>query len=313
MWSKPEGCGGYKIVKSEKNYISLAPVKSGLPVTFYLNNKNHVNFNKLHIYDIVSVNGLDLFKELDDYISVELFDPLQIFVGLNAKEQKWKNRIERCNFLSKLSVSGLKNLYQESATLTDDLLPQGTLGYRGSKDYFTRNISSNEKSHVPEIDTFCLAYLTVSIQDKFLPEYEKMIKAVYPNVLIKPIRDAKQFGKSFQQSKCDAFIFGLKSNYLDGYEYVDIFANNDANFSGIYSDRLSSKIKMSQTVSDTHERAKVYRDIINEVNNLCVIRSLITLPMRTVYIRKSLSVPDIGLGPLNEYYLGNVTKKINEK
>lgn len=106
-------------------------------------------------------------------------------------------------------------------------------------------------------------------------------------------------------------MFALKSNYLDGYEFIDIFSNSDANFSSIHDERLTNKIKNSQYIADTHARSKEYRKIIREIENFCVIRPLLTIPMRTIYIRKTLSAPGIGLGPLNEYYLGNVRRLAN--
>lgn len=102
-------------------------------------------------------------------------------------------------------------------------------------------------------------------------------------------------------------MFGLKSNTMDAYEYFQILNNKDANFSGIYNKKLMRKLQTSQWLSNAHDRAKIYREIKNEIEEMCIIRPLITIPMRVVFVKKNLKTPYIGIGPLNEYYLGNIS------
>lgn len=39
-----------------------------------------------------------------------------------------------------------------------------------------------------------------------------------------------------------------------------------------------------------------------------MLRPLITIPIRYIYVKRGVNTPGIGRGPLNEYYLGGVTK-----
>ena len=254
------------------------------------------------------MNVVGSSKKIKDYLSLDLFDPLQVFVGLNRKNKIWKNKHSRCSFLAKLQFSDLIKAYGNLASEANDLLPQGALGYSSTEKYFSSIEKEYVKESIPKLNSFCLAYLTVSIPEMYKNYYTNVFKKIYPDIILNPISDTTQFGRRFSDQGCDAILFSLKSNYLDGYEYIDIFANNDANFSGIKNKKLSNKIKNSQNISDSYRRSKEYREIITEIENLCVIRPILTIPMRKIYVRKSLNTAGIGWGPLNEFYLGNITR-----
>ena len=81
-------------------------------------------------------------------------------------------------------------------------------------------IINNDHEKPPALSSFCLAYLTLSIPDKYRGAYFDAAKKIYPNVKKVPIEEARHFGPDFLKTNCDAFIIGLKSNYLDGYEYL---------------------------------------------------------------------------------------------
>lgn len=306
LWKNPLSCGGYRIAASDDNTIELLPVNSGMPVTFYLSTQNQVSVEEMKKYDIVSLSIVGDASKIHEFNTIEIFDPLQVFIGLNLKKPAWKNLSSRCVFLSKIKIDELLKGYGSSANAANDLLPQGTLGYDSSESFLSKIKIKYQNQSIPKLNTFCMSYLAVSIPEKYRENYIKMIKAIYPNVTTTSIKDTKQFGLKFSSQKCDALVFALKSNYLDAYEYLDVFENNDANFSGIYDKNLSDEINNSQNLNNSYERAKTYREIINKIENACVIKPLITIPMRIIYVRKSLITPGIGLGPLNEYYLGNI-------
>ena len=307
-WTHPIGCGGYKISASNDKEINLVPIKEGLKLTFFLNTKNQLAADSINKYDLISVEIAGYSDAIKNFNKIEIFDPRQIFIGLNAKNPGWKNKSDRCSFLSKLNNENLLNVYGGRAKVANDFLPAGMFGYDKNANYFLAVMNSYIKRTVPQEHNFCLAYLTVSIPEKYVGDYKNMIQKIYPKVTAKPISDYRQFGFKFSDSNCDAIVFAFKSNNLEGYEYIDLFANKDANFSGIYDANLANQIKSSQDITDPALRMREYREIIQKIENLCVIRPLLTVQMQNVYVHKSLSAPDIGVDALNNYYLGNVKR-----
>lgn len=311
VWKKPLGCGGYKVSEISNEYIKLAPVSRGLPITFRLIKSNQVNASDLGMYDIISMRVIGKSSEINDFNVIEMFDPVQFYVGLNSKSKLWKNKYHRCRFLAELDTKRLVSSYGESAKEANDVLPKGILGYNPSRDFKDQIIDISKKSSHVELNSkspFCLAYLTVSVQDKNKPEYVNMFKSIYPNMTIKPITNTKKFGKDFVNDKCDALVFAWKSYYLDGYEYLTFFEDNDANFTGSTNPTFTNRILKSQDISKTEARAKEYQEIIKVIGEQCIIRPLLTLPTRNVYVRKGLKTPGIGLITIHEYYLGNVSR-----
>ena len=126
---------------------------------------------------------------------------------------------------------------------------------------------------------------------------------------MKPIADVKKFGMNFIKDDCDALIFGWWSSYLDSYEYLTIFENSDANFSGIYDANLSSRIIKSQDISNMNDRYNEYQAMIKKIAGLCVIKPLFTKHAQTIYVRKNINPKGIGLVAFPHYYLGNVVKE----
>lgn len=208
----------------------------------------------------------------------------------------------------------LKNIlaaYGSIAHQANDFLPKGTLGYSATADYRAEMMRSFDKhpseSAALRNNKFCLAYLAISVQGKYTDEYVRMIEKDYSNIVLMPITNNKKFGKKFVDANCDALLFSLKSYYFDGYEYLTIFENNDANFTGMRNYFLSNKIQKSQLMENASDKAGEYREIIKEIQDSCVIRPLFTLPTRKVYVRKNLNTPGIGLISIHQYYLGNIS------
>lgn len=308
LWNNPMGCGGYKIESLNSKTIKLSPVSSGMPITFHLLHQNQIDANDIELFDIVSLKVIGKSSKMNKFNKVELFDPLQLFIGLNTQSKFWKNKEQRCAFLAKLNPDYLLKNYGDIATIANDFLPQGSLGYESSAD-FIGNIRKKEKNDVllPQPQVFSLAYLTVSIPKMYLASYRQMVQKIYPEINMLPISNTKSFGPEFLRQNGDALLYGIKSNSLDAYEYFQVFFNKDANFSRIYDPELIQKVQDSQEATNANDRVKVYREIVNKIEDICVIRSLITIPMRIIYTNKKLKIPNIGVGPLNEYYLGNIT------
>lgn len=309
LWKKPLGCGGYKVAEFNDEYIKITPVSKGLPITFYISKTSQIDATELPKYDIVTINVINDSVELEDFNVFETFDPAQFFIGLNSNSKLWDNKNDRCRFLAELDTKDLLTSYGR-ALEAKDLLPKGTLGYNSKENFHERikTIAKNSKNHDLAIKPFCLAYLTVSIQEKHKNEYLNMVKELYPNVHLQPILNVKKFGKDFINKNCDAILFAWKSNYLDGYEYLTMFENNDANFSGIYDKEISSRILKSQSISSAVKRANEYKGIIHEIGDFCIIKPLLTLPTKRIYVRKNLKTPDIGLISIHQYYLGNISR-----
>lgn len=311
LWKTPIGCGGYKVSEFTNNTIKLTPIKGGLPIIFDLTKMNQINADEIENYDIVSINVIGNSKKLSDFDIVNIHDPVQFFIGLNSKSKFWKNKYDRCKFLDKLQVGRLLDAYGSPATGANDLLPKGTLGYNSSGSFkkIIHALSSKATNNdfLPHPETFCLAYLKVSVQEKYKNDYLDMLKEIYPNVIMNQIKSTKKFGKDFLDSKCDAFLFAWKASYYDGYEYLTMFEDNKINFSGVYNQNLSGKITNSQAIASANKRSQAYQNIINEVANSCIITSLFTVPVKKIYVRKNLKTPGIGLVPTHLYYLGNVT------
>lgn len=311
LWKKPLGCGGYKVSEFNDHFIKLIPVNQGIPIIFYLSKTNQLNADEIKYYDIITINVIGNSKELNNFNIIDTFDPSQFYIGLNAKSKLWKNNNERCEFLSKLDTKNLLASYGNNSIKANDLLPQGVLGYSGAVDVNNTYLSKSSKKSLSKPDLkapFCLAYLTVSIQEIYKTKYLDMIKKIYPNVVLKPIANVKKFGKIFSKD-CDALLFAWRSNYLDGYEYLTMFEDNDANFSGLTNKKLTNQILNSQNLASAESRAKAYRQIIEQIEEQCIVKPLLTIPTRKIYIRKGLNTPDIGLLSIHQYYFGNIARQ----
>jgi hypothetical protein len=307
LWDKPLGCGDYKISYSGNDRIELSPIKNTLPVIFYLTPDNQIRSEHINEFDIVGLNVSGDSVSLNDYDKIQIFDPSHVYIGLNLKNKSWKKREDRCAFLSKIKTESIVSRYKGKAITANDFLPVGALGYMSDSKFLLKLTNEFKDKNGINIDSFCLSYLMLSIPKEYRQEYFTMVERIYPSIKIIPVAGVKKFGSGFAASGCHALIFSLKSNYLDGYEYLQIFANNDANFSGISDRGLAQDIKNSQNHENPYERANEYRKIINKIENSCIILPLVTIPMRTIYVKKNLLTPGIGLGSLNEYPLSKIT------
>lgn len=306
LWEKPLGCGKYKISETSDQLIRLTPIQNGYPITFFLSKANQLTPDEIRKFDITDLKVNGNVSEIKDYISVETFDPTQIFIGLNTNKSSWKNKSDRCRFLAKLNPETILKDYGSDAREANDYFPQGILGYDRNTQYMTSINNIYRSQAMPKRESFCLTFLTLSVPEKYRSAYLNAIKKIIPHVTTKELTQVKQFGPDFNRGSCDALIMGLKSNYLDGYEYLVVLSERNANYTGYVDKKLAQEIKDSQNIIEPSVRASKYREIVSKIENLCLIRPLISIPMRTIYIKKSLQTPGIGVGPLNEYDLSNI-------
>lgn len=313
LWKRPVGCGEYEVAGFDNDKITLAPVTHGLPVVFHSVKENALNAADIDEYDIVTVRVIGKSNQTKKFNLLRMFDPTQYFLGLNTKSDFWKTKSERCNFLTQINTKKLLTAYGPAAVEPNDLIPGGVLGYSAESNYTKEMADLNTPHAVRESvksnnRPICIAYLTVSLQDKYINEYIAMIKNQYSDVILRPIADVKKFGRVFVDENCDILLFGFKTSYFDGYEYLTIFENNDANFSGIKNKSLNSHIIASQLLTSSCERAREYRKIISKIRDLCIVRPLVTVPVSNIYIRKNLRTPGIGLDTIYQYNLANVSR-----
>ncbi len=309
LWNYPVGCGGYKVIQNTANKIILKSLKNGYNIEFFLMKDNQLLANQLGSYDISDLHLVGSAKALNDYRIVNLFDPYQVFLGLNSQHGIWRDRNNRCSFISKLDTKKVLGEYGDIARKADDLLPQGIFGYKSNDTVFQSIKDEYFTNALPQLNSFCLAYLSVSIPQDYLNEYLNMTKNIYPNQKVIKIKDTSHFGERLLNSGCDVFIVGLKSNTFDAYDMLDPFSNIDANFTGFSNQKVIKSIKNSQSIFDPNLRFQEYRSIINEIESECVIYPILTIPYRQVYIKKDLITPNIGKGPINDYYLGQVYRE----
>jgi ABC-type transport system substrate-binding protein len=307
LWRMPLGCGGYKITEVNEKYVDLKPIHSGFPIRFILNNSNQVQADQIDKYDIINLAVVGESSELENYKKIEIFDPSQLYIGLNSSSNHWKNQSNRCAFLSKIDIKNLQKTYGDRAQIANDFVPQGVIGYAPQENYFLSVKEKYQSHYLPKRNLICFAYLVGSIPKQYRKSYINMLRSVYPNIEINPIDKAKQFGSTFIKMNCDVLVYSLKSNNLDAYEYLNVFSNDDANFSAYHDQSLSTKIENSQSITDPARRASAYRSIIKKIESLCLVRPLLTIPNRIIYVRSTLKTPGIGEGPLNDYYLGYIT------
>lgn len=307
LWKMPMGCGNYHIVKSDSTSLLLLPIHKGKPLKFYLLPKSQISADQIDQFDIIAMKVVGTSPKLNNYNTIEIFDPFQFYLALNSKKYPWNNEQYRCLFLSKINPTQLISSYDNRVKPSNDYIPEGTLGYDPTSIFTYKNPTINPNISLPKIKSFCFAYLMSSVEMEYRSSYENMIKSIYPHINILPMTSSRNFGSNFVQSNCDAMVYALKSNYNDGYEFLLTFSEPQVNPTGYFDKSLSNQIENSQLIDDPIQRAKYYRNIINDIHNKCLIYPLFTMPTELIYIKKGLNVPGIGKEALNDYYLGNVS------
>ena len=310
LWKYPVSCGNYIVKENTPSMITLKPKKEGYLIIFHLIKDNQISLSQLKAYDISDLAVIEKQNKLSGYNILKLFDPYQIYLGLNLKKEIWKNRVNRCSFLSKLNNMPVKKLYENSASIANDILPPEIIGYQDSENHLEKIKQKYSKVPLPEIKNFCVAFLSVSVPDYYRTVYLSMFKKLYPNAIQKIITNTGHFGSEFINTHCDAIILGFKSSTFDGYGIMDAFSRTDSSYNGFLNKEIIKLLKESQETTDPLIRFKQYREIVKEIENQCVIFPMVVIPYREIYIKNNLVTPGIGKVPLDEYYLGDVKRKI---
>lgn len=306
-WEFPVSCGGYALQEKTvdekgRTVFLLEPVREKLhPIRFVLTGTSSLQTDEVKKYDLI---GLPLSGSspslIQGYQIVELFDPYQIYFAINTQHSSWSSQEKRCQLLESINPHSVITSYHGDAEPAVDWFPRGVIGYvPAQSETKTQTVSTFKQP-------FCLALLGVSIPEPLRPVYTSLFKNIFSNLQSPIIYNTKAFGKAFLDLQCDGIVFGLKSGYLDGFEYLQFLVEPDANVTGWSAPGFVKKLKETQDVADPTQRAKFYRKIVEQINDACLARPLLTLPKRRVYYRASLEAPNIGKQALDQYYLGLV-------
>lgn len=307
LWKTPMGCGAYYVQETTSTVVKLAPRAPGpLPIVFHLRAGRPVDVSELGQFDIVGFSLLPGSKPPKEFRIEKSFDPYHLFLGLNTKLPRWKDKGERCRFLATLDRTPVMDSYGDEAEIARDLVPRGVLGYIPAVDY-VRDLKAHYGNVAPTSRATCVTFLSVSVAENHREAYIRMMtkpgeKVPESKVIMQP----KHFGPQFQSGQCDALVLGLKSNYLDAYEYILLFSEKDANFTGYHNEGLKHEIQSSQAIEDTAKKAETYQRILSKIRNECLLYPVATLPMRSTWVKASRVTPEIGETSLNEYGLRDV-------
>jgi hypothetical protein len=302
MWDKPIGCGSFKIKERTSQYISLVPIhKQGNMIKFWYRDS----------YEDKSADEFDIIPALTAITSVpnsnfsvqKLFDPYQILLAVNTKLAPFQRRQDRCSFFAKLNPTSLVNKLGPDYVVTKSLFPRGILGYSENQNWTTW-YQGFQKDGVPE--SLKISFLNVSIPPIIQPVYEQWLKTQIKELGTGTIESPKNFGEDFIKSKFNGLIFGFKSNYLDGYEFLLVLNERSANPTGYTNVSLQRRIEESQDINDNMQRAQVYQSIADDIKKQCLLYPLATLEYKKVFINKRIKAPGLGQAPLNDYDVGKI-------
>lgn len=296
LWKQPSGCGSYRVGSYGADSIVLEPVKAQHPIEFRLSAAQA----KSSDFDLLPP-GIEVQESSrEDFSETDLFDPYHLFLGLNLRLLKWKDRATRCASLAKVNPKPVLDSYGSQAQVATTFFPRGVLGFSESLNYLEYYKNEAPPAGSETVQRGCLSILGVSIPPIHRAALSKMWFA--EDAGAKPaavIENPKDYGRTFAESGCDALVLGLKSNYLDGYEYLLIFSEEAANFTGYQDADLKSLINQSQDLEPT-QRAAQYQRASQRIRDACVIAPLATLPNRRVFVSKRLTLPELGSVPFNE-------------
>lgn len=307
LWKMPMGCGVYRVQEVTPSQIKLTPRVTGpLPIIFHLRAGKPIETSELSQFDIVGFSLLPANKPPREFRIEKSFDPYHLFLGLNTALPRWKNKEERCRYFASLDRSAVMDSYGDEAEIAKDLVPRGVIGYVPDVDYIAE-LKARYGMTPPKSKAGCVTFLSVSVPENHREVYVRMMTKAGEKVPdSKVISQPKHFGPQFQSMACDALVLGLKSNYLDAYEYILLFSEKDANFTGYHDEKLKQDIQASQAIEDAGKKAQSYQNILGKIRGECLIYPVATLPMRATWVKTSRVTPEIGEASLNEYFLGGV-------
>lgn len=298
LWKNPSGCGAYKVGRHDSHSILLEPVHAHHPVEFVFA-KGGALQSEFHLLP----SGIDAPAGSGPFKDVDLFDPYHLFLGLNLRRSPWQDRAARCSTLARIQPKALLDSYGEQAQPATMFFPRGVLGFSEKLDFqkYYKSVAAGNPVPPPTPQS-CLAILGVSIAGPHrIAAAQTWFGSQTPvdPQRVKVIENPKNYGQSFVDSHCDALVLGLKSNYLDGYEYLLIFSEEAANFTGFLKPALRDLINESQDLEPS-TRAASYQLAAQMIQDECLIAPLATLPTKKILISPRLTIPELGSVPFNE-------------
>lgn len=310
LWKQPMGCGKYKITTWTSQLIRMEPRETGLPIEFSLMANNQLAASDTAKFDMVSIPVAGGTIPENKFRAESYLDPGQFYIGLNTRLPRWRTKENRCRFFSRLDPKEIVVGFQKDgdAEGATDIFPRGVIGYSPAVDY-PKELSTWKKKEGPSLGkNFCLMFHSSSVAEKYRPAFTAMVGSHFAKPSTQILSTSVRFGERFQDSGCDGLAIGFKSNYLDGYEYLLLFSEKDANFTGYWNRDLINEIKSSQNFDNNKTKFDGYQAIAEKIRNECLLFPVLTLPMRKVYVRQELKTPGIGMTAVNDYFLGQVER-----
>jgi ABC-type transport system substrate-binding protein len=305
LWSKPNGCGPYRISSVAKYQIGLEAVGRRYPDLNihlgFLEGEGHPKKKDLDFFTQSSVSPSKFIRK--NYLPLRIPDPYQIFIVLNTKSKFWTKKEKRCDFFNSLDVASFYKAFGPHATIADDFYPRGVLGY--IKGSWKQALAVNTNTRKLGIR---LTILAVSVPRALSGLYEKLVFGSHRHASAVTFEsDTANFADKFRLGG-DVLVFGLKSNTADGYDYLLALKEKGANASNYWDKKLIAMIDKSQKIESRSKRAKLYNEISKQIQKVCVVKPLITLPNKVIWVKKGVRAPGLGTTSFNEYFFGDVTK-----
>lgn len=306
LWRRPISCGDYKVVQNNAAGVRLKPVAQGLPIEFTFDPQNQLTVAELKHYDLDDVTIQGTPALIAGYQTLKIFNPYEVYLGLNTHKKPWRKRANRCAFLAKLDPKKVEEAYGSRAKLATDLLPSGVLGYRNSEHEQQAFYQSFSKQQPPPMGSVCLSFLDVSIPKAKQAAFVEMIQSVYPSVKTHNITNVSHFGSAFLKSQCDFYALGFEASTLDGYGLLDMYTRSPENFTGFSNHSVDVALHESQNTIDPMIKYQQYRAVVGKIQHACVVLPILLMPYRYVYISDQIKAPGLGSVRLENYRLVNV-------
>lgn len=296
-WANPPGCGKYRLTRpADTQSLELLPLGHGRPLVFHIGLPPGSSSEVLGQFDVIDAVYSDGAGALAGFREEAVFDPRQFFIGINSTLPRWKGRDERCRLLGRLETSRLIEGYGPRAERPQSYFPRGVLGFSSGW-----KLPDPGGAVRPSTVPFTLAFLELSVPEPKRGLYLDVFKPIVGTPRIALIKNPAHFGEDFLKSGADALVIGLKSNYLDGYEFLMMFSEPTADFTGTDDKGLGRRVNESQLINDPTQRSAAYQTIAADIAKQCLIVPAVSLPTRRVLVRASLETPGFGEVPLNEY------------
>jgi ABC-type oligopeptide transport system substrate-binding subunit len=305
LWTNPPGCGTHRV----EHYLPgkevvLLSRDGSQQVQFDLIGKTHLSSGEAKKYDLIGFQTIDGPNPPEGFRVHRIFDPYQIFLSLNTKRPLFKDRKARCGFLSHVERAIFVKSFGDSAVAAQDIYPKGVLGFSGQANF--ENGYKKETNTFNKVPKLCVSRLAVSVGKEHEAAIRAMLNKNSDSVEIKNIENPREFGISFQNQACDLIIMGLKSLYLDGYEFLLMFSEPAADVTGAQDLKLKTKIFESQDIDSPNDKATIYRDLSLQIQKQCTVLPLLTIPYRKVYVGKNFPIELLGRGALHGVNLDSV-------